>query len=120
MARKTQRRRYRGGQDKYSPLAKRLMTSRTVEKGITPEMREQAATANAQIARLAALAEGTRNPQVKAGILNVRQRLVTGLYPEAREAVAVADTAKAKLAREFNALGGKRKLKTNRRKTRKH
>ena len=96
------------------------MTSRTLEKGVTPEMREKAATANTQIARLTALAEGTRNPQVKTGILNVREKLVRGLHPEVRESVAVADKAKAQLAREFASAGGKRKLKTNRRKTRKH
>jgi hypothetical protein len=114
------RRRLRGGQDKFSPLAKRLLTSRAVEKGITPEMREKAAFANEKIARLTALAEASRTPQVKAGILNVREQLSRNLHPEARESVAVADRAKAQLAQEFNAAGGKRKLKTNRRKTRKY
>jgi hypothetical protein len=103
------RRRLRGGQDKFSPLARRLMTSRTLEKGITAEMREQAASANQQIARLKTLAEGTRSPQVKAGILSVREQLVKKLHPEARESVAVADKAKAQLAREFNAVGGTRR-----------
>jgi hypothetical protein len=83
-------------------------------------MREKAAFANEKIARLTALAEASRTPQVKAGILNVREQLSRNLHPEARESVAVADRAKAQLAQEFNAAGGKRKLKTNRRKTRKY
>jgi hypothetical protein len=103
------RRKLRGGQDKFSPLAKRLMTSRNLEKGITPEMRENAARANAQIARLTALAEGTNKPQVKAGILEVRERLIKGLHPQERESVAVADRAKAQLAREFASAGGTRR-----------
>lgn len=103
------RRNLRGGQDKFSPLAKSLMTSRTLEKGITPEMRENAKYANKKIAGLTALAEGARSPQVKAGILNVREQLVQKLYPEARESVAVADKAKSRLAREFNAVGGTRR-----------
>jgi hypothetical protein len=85
------------------------MTSRNLEKGITPEMRENAARANAQIARLTALAEGTNKPQVKAGILEVRERLIKGLHPQERESVAVADRAKAQLAREFASAGGTRR-----------
>lgn len=110
MVRKT-RRRLRGGQDKFSPLAKRLLTSRTLEKGITPEIREKAEYANQKIARLTALANATRTPQVKAGILSVREQLVKKLHPEARESVAVANKVKAQLAREFNSMGGTRRRK---------
>ncbi len=105
------RRRLRGGQDKFSPLAKRLLTSRTLEKGITPEMREKAEYANQKIAGLTALAEASRSPQVKTGILSVREQLVRKLHPEARESVAVANKAKAQLAREFNSMGGSRRRK---------
>jgi hypothetical protein len=105
------RRKLRGGQNKFSPLAKRLLTSRTLEKGVTPEMREKAAFANEKIAKLTALAEGSRTPQVKAGILNVREQLVRNLHPEVRESVAVADKAKVQLAREFDSMGGTRRRK---------
>jgi hypothetical protein len=119
-------RRYRGGQDKYSPLARKFMIHRHHEKTIIPQLQRDLEEARAYNAALGERARTAATPEERAALTARQLQHAKSVHESAKAAVSQGRAARQEARAEFNAVGGRqhgkthRRLKTNRRKTRKY
>ena len=100
MARRT-RRKLRGGQDKFSPLARKLTTHQYYSRTVPPEMRKAVTDADTALRNVDKFEQRTTSPAARAELQATRDRIMRRVRPEMRTSVAKAEAAKESLRKEY-------------------
>jgi hypothetical protein len=122
MVRKTRRRGAgKKAETRHSPLARKLLVHRAYENVTIPTLKKEFTEAQALDADLARKVNEARTPEAREALREIQVKHAKQVLEGVKSTTAAANAAKAELRKEFNAKGGtRRKLKTNRRKTRKY